>query len=31
MLRYLRTRSYLIFVIERLVIAALVLVVFLSR
>lgn len=31
MLRYLRTRSYAIFVVERLVIAALVLVVFLSR
>ena len=31
MLRYLRTRSYGIFVVERLVIAALVLVVFLSR
>ena len=31
MLRYLRTRSYTIFVVERLVIAALVLVVFLSR
>ena len=31
MLRYVRTRSYLVFVIERLVIAALVLVVFLSR
>ncbi len=31
MLRYVRTRSYLVFVIERLVVAALVLVVFLSR
>ena len=31
MLRYVRTRSYAIFVVERLVVAALVLVVFLSR
>jgi undecaprenyl-diphosphatase len=31
MLRYLRTRSYFIFVVERIVIAALVLIVFLSR
>jgi hypothetical protein len=31
MLRYVRTRSYLVFVAERVVIAAVVLVVFLSR